>query len=92
LESTGKGDIMTGTWRDRARPIIQRVLKNTAGQPENVIRAALRDAYPFGPREYYPYQVWLDEIKIQRGLKKKKPRKPRNKKTVPVQENQPALF
>jgi len=46
---------MTGTWRDRARPIIQRVLKNTAGQPENVIRAALRDAYPFGPREYYPY-------------------------------------
>ena len=86
------GKMIRGTWRERARPIIQRVLKETAGQPENVIRKALTDAYPFGPREYYPYQVWLDEIKAQRGLKKKKPRKPRNKKTVPVQENQPALF
>lgn len=84
--------MIRGTWRERARPIIQRVLKETAGQPENVIRGALRDAYPFGPREYYPYQVWLDEIKVQRGLKKRKPRKPRNKKIVQSQDNQPSLF
>lgn len=81
-----------GTWRDSARPIIQRVLKETAGQPENVIRKALRDAYPFHQRSYYPYQVWLDEIKVQRGLKKKKTRKPMDKKTIPAPEGQPTLF
>jgi hypothetical protein len=30
------------------------------------IRKALTDSYPFGPRQYHPYKVWLDEIKIQR--------------------------
>ena len=57
------------TWPDRARPIIAAVLAETKGQNEKAIRRALFDAYPFGPRDYYPYAVWLDEIKRQRGLK-----------------------
>ena len=57
---------MSKSWRDSARPIISRVLAETAGQPEKVIKKALYDAYPFGMRQYHPYKIWLDEIKIQR--------------------------
>jgi hypothetical protein len=53
-------------WRLRARPIIQRVLRETDGQTEKEIRAALRAAYPFGLRENHPYTIWLDEVKRQR--------------------------
>lgn len=60
------------TWRDSARPIIQRVLKDTLGQPEKEIRKAIREAYPFGERKYWPYKVWCDEVKLQLGLKKQK--------------------
>lgn len=58
---------MAGTWRDRARVIVADVLRKTTGQSEREVRKALHDAYPFGPREYWPYQVWLDEIARQRN-------------------------
>jgi hypothetical protein len=60
-------------WRAAATPIIAKVLKDTQGLPEKDIKKALQDAYPFGQREYHPYQIWLSEIKIQRGLVKPKP-------------------
>ena len=60
-----------GYWRGRAEPVIRRVLAETAGQPEQAIAQALFDAYPFGERRYYPYKIWLDEIKRQRGTKAK---------------------
>lgn len=63
------------SWRDRAKPIIERVLRETAGQDEALIRAALRAAYPFGQRQYHPYKVWLDEIARQRGTRMVKARK-----------------
>ena len=56
------------SWREQAAPIIRRVLAETAGQDERAIRAALRAAYPWGPRTHHPYAVWLDEIKRQRGV------------------------
>lgn len=59
---------MPKSWRERAAPIIARVLAETAGQDEKAIRQALRDAYPFGSRENYPYAVWCDEIRRQRHL------------------------
>lgn len=58
---------MISHWRRRAAPIIAEVLVATAGRPENEIRAALRAAYPFGPREHHPYKIWLDEIRVQTG-------------------------
>jgi len=61
---------MSGTWRDVAGPIIFKVLEETKGQPESVIKKALFDAYPLGQRQYHPYKIWLDEIKRQRGTKK----------------------
>lgn len=54
------------TWRSVARPIIARVLFETQGQDERAIRRALREAYPFGERRFWPYKCWLDEIARQR--------------------------
>lgn len=56
-------------WRKQAAPIIAEVLKETEGQDEKVIRKALKEAYPFGPREMHPYRIWNDEIKRQRGTR-----------------------
>lgn len=61
---------MKSYWRTQARPIIASVLAATSGQDERAIRKALRDAYPFGSRDHHPYKIWLDEIKLQRGLRK----------------------
>ncbi|HOQ48123.1 MAG TPA: hypothetical protein PK157_22645 [Bryobacteraceae bacterium] len=58
---------MQSRWRRAAAPIIARVLAENAGRPKAEVRAALRAAYPFGPREHHPYRIWLDEIRIQTG-------------------------
>jgi hypothetical protein len=55
------------SWRDRVRPIIARVLQEHSGQDEAEIRSALYAAYPFGERQYHPYQIWRDEILRQTG-------------------------
>lgn len=54
-------------WRARAAPIIAKVLTDFPNEPER--SKALREAYPFGPRQYHPYKIWLDEIKRQTGRK-----------------------
>jgi hypothetical protein len=61
---------MGDTWRDAARPIIRQVLAANKGKDEKEIRKALREAYPFGARQYHPYKIWLDEIKVQMGKRK----------------------
>jgi hypothetical protein len=64
---------MPHSWRDTARPIIAKVLQDCrdTGATEKQIRAALFAAYPFGERRYFPYKVWCDEVRAQRGLKAK---------------------
>lgn len=57
------------TRREVFRPIIARVLASSKGQPLAVVRAALRHAFPCPPRKHHPYKVWLDEIRVQLGLK-----------------------
>lgn len=58
---------MESHWRRHAAPIITRVLAETKGASEKEIRKALHDAYPYGPRRYHPYKIWLDEIRRQRN-------------------------
>lgn len=77
---------MAETWRDIARPIISEVLKSNEGKTDKEIRKALKDAYPWGERQYHPYKIWLDEIKVQ--LHKKK----FGKKNNIVPKNQIKLF
>lgn len=57
---------MSWNWRKQAAPIIAGVLEATAGQTEREIRKALTAAYPFGERRYWPYKVWLSEVRRQR--------------------------
>ena len=66
--------LRTGTWRDIARPIVQRVLQETQGQDEKVVKKALYDAYPFGERKFRPYQIWLAEIKAGKLVYRRKER------------------
>ena len=61
---------MLSYWRRVAAPISAKVLAEMAGRPEVEVRAALRNAYPFGPREHHPYKIWLDEISIQTGRRR----------------------
>lgn len=63
------------SWRDYCRPIIAKVLLETAGRDETVIKEALHRAYPFGERRRHPYKIWLDEIQVQRETKPDKKHK-----------------
>lgn len=56
-----------GYWRREARPIVAAVLERFDDPQSRDCRRALREAYPFGPREHWPYKVWLDEIAVQTG-------------------------
>jgi hypothetical protein len=53
-------------WRQKASPIIEKILLETRGKTESEITKALHDAYPFGHRSQHPYKIWLDEIRRQR--------------------------
>ncbi len=57
------------SWRAEAAHVIAGVLQGCEGKTEAEIKSALFDAFPFGQRTHYPYKIWLDEIKRQRGLK-----------------------
>jgi hypothetical protein len=64
------------SWRERFAPEIRRVIRENAGQPEKVVRKALRDLWDeahMGERAMHPYKVFLDEIRVQLG--KKRPHK-----------------
>lgn len=56
---------MTRTWREYCAPIIHRVITEVGTADEPKLRAALREAYPFGERKHHPYKIWLDEVHRQ---------------------------
>lgn len=48
------------TWYSRAVPVVWAALRALPPDATDAaIRRALRDAYPFGERRYWPYKVWL---------------------------------
>ncbi len=71
LVSFAGASIMRPTWRDRCRPVIAEVIERVGRDDERALRRELRKAFPFGPKSYYPYRVWLDEIKVQLNKKPK---------------------
>ena len=62
----------TSKWRLAFRALIQQVLEDTRGQSKNKQNAALRKAFPCGARVNHPYQMWLKEVRFQRGLARTK--------------------
>jgi len=55
------------TWREHCAPIIARVIREHQGESEAEIRAALREAYPWGVRAHWPYLAWCSEVRKQLG-------------------------
>jgi hypothetical protein len=68
-------------WRDRARPIVIKAIKDCEGCDEKVVRQHLKPLYPFSYRRGWPYKVWLDEIRLQLG-------KPKKRKKVELQDDE----
>jgi hypothetical protein len=66
------------TWRDKFRPIVARVIAENGGADAKALKAALRDAYPCEERMGWTYKVWLDEIALQTG-RRKRPDRPRRR-------------
>lgn len=62
------------SWRDHCRPIIARVIAEVGTTDEKKLRDALRAAYPYGVRQYYPYKTWCHEIRVQLGKTKMRSR------------------
>jgi hypothetical protein len=86
---------MGPTWRDLARPIIAKVIAEVGTSDRKRLKAALREAYPWGPREYHPYKIWCNEIRVQLGEVEKPERKKRAKKPAAKpaeQQGQTMLF
>lgn len=58
---------MKGSWREAARRTIQRVaneaMRENPAPTDAELRKRISDAYPFGPRQYHPYKIWLSEVK-----------------------------
>lgn len=77
---------MRDTVRDTVRPIIAKILADNKGKPEKEIRKALRDGFPWPPRKYHPYKIWLSEIQVQMGKKRLGVKKPK------PDPNQPKMF
>ena len=84
---------MGATWRDLARPIIAKVIAEVGTSDRKRLKAALREAYPWGPRELHPYKIWCNEIRVQLGEVEKPERKKRAKPTaIAEQQGQTMLF
>ena len=61
------------TWGDRCRVVAATVAEETRGWPERERRRAFSEAYPFGPKEHFPYKAWRQEVRRALGIKPAKP-------------------
>jgi len=55
------------TWRERAAPIIAEVIRRVGRNDPEALRAAIREAYPWGERKRHPYKAWCKEVRHQLG-------------------------
>jgi hypothetical protein len=62
---------MSSTWRERFRPLVARILRETADLPEleraRVRRQRFRDEYPALQSMGWAYKSWRTEINAQTG-------------------------
>lgn len=52
-------------WRNRAMPIIARVIADNPNADQATLSRLISTAYPFGQRKYHPYKIWCDEVRRQ---------------------------
>lgn len=77
-------------WREESAPIIAKVIAETKSDELHLLKARLREAYPFGHYGMWPLKIWRDEIKRQLG--KKSPLQKGGRKPEPVPAEQGRLF
>ncbi len=53
------------TWRIHAAQVIAKVIQEVGTEDPVALKKAIRKAYPFGERKYWPYKVWLSEVQRQ---------------------------
>lgn len=54
-------------WRETARAVVEKCVREVGLSDRPALRRKLRDAYPFGERRMWPYKVWLSEVERQCG-------------------------
>ena len=59
-------------WSKTSRKIVSETLKGSEGLSTKEKRKLLFDAYPFGPREYWPYKAWCKAVRDALEIKPKK--------------------
>ena len=57
----------TQTYREVSAPIVREVVRRVGLADRKALREVLREAYPFGEREHWPYKAWIAKIKAQTG-------------------------
>ncbi len=55
-------------WREHCSPIIAEVIQEVGTDDMKALRKALKEAYPYFERKYWPYKVWCSEIRRQLKL------------------------
>lgn len=89
-------------WSEDARKRVAAVLTSLAPDAtDKQKRAALRDAYPWGPREYWPYKAWCAAVRealktpepplIERLRKNRATLNPKNLRLLENLERQTAM-
>jgi len=48
------------TWKQAAKATIAKVIKENPDADYKTFKKKLKEAYPFGEREHFPYKVWLE--------------------------------
>ena len=62
------------SWRTRSYEVLSKLaITLPKDATPATVDAAIRDAYPFGTRENYPYVIWCDEVKRFRQALEGKP-------------------
>lgn len=70
---------MKDTWRYYANRTIKQCFDENPElmdfrqneQSMKAIRKKLKDAYPFGERQYHPYKIWCSEVRFMLGLSRR---------------------
>ena len=89
----------TSPWRLEARRTIARVIEDNVFGPVQCLphgdvlelRSKLREAYPFGAKEYYPYRIWCQEVRAALGFEVKVPKRHRKRKPVLARNIMPSM-
>lgn len=87
-------------WRREARTVIAQVIEdNVVGQVACLphgdvleLRAKLREAYPWGIRELYPYRIWCQEVRLALGYPVNKPTRKPKRRMIPAHQVLPSML